>query len=216
MGASLSRATSGGSSRTMSVFSVITPWYDVSIHGLCLFTVESEREREREKCEISVSTWWNHIFSSASCPDRIYFTLTYRQSKCRAAATLALFICTVHFVLGKAPPASFCTNHSHFASLPCYLAQCRSLISDHRCAASRTSCPRPSQKEVHELRAWLSPIIELRPPGLCATPCWSTCHFFTILVQRKTISIFWIRLSEWNSFLSYLSSLILINGTVGS
>lgn len=45
MGASLSRATSGGSSRTMSVFSVITPWYDVSIHGLCLFTEETKEQR---------------------------------------------------------------------------------------------------------------------------------------------------------------------------
>lgn len=41
----MSRATRGGSSRTTSVFSVITPWYDVSIHGLCLFTVETESMR---------------------------------------------------------------------------------------------------------------------------------------------------------------------------
>ena len=37
-GASLSRATNGGSKMTVSLFSVMTPWYEVSIHGLCLFT----------------------------------------------------------------------------------------------------------------------------------------------------------------------------------
>lgn len=41
----MSRATRGGSSRTTSVFSVITPWYEVSIHGLCLFTVEGTEKK---------------------------------------------------------------------------------------------------------------------------------------------------------------------------
>lgn len=47
-GASLSRAMRGGSSNTLSSFSVTIPWYVVSIHGLCLLTVRNTKETSED------------------------------------------------------------------------------------------------------------------------------------------------------------------------
>lgn len=54
-GASLSKATRGGSRITVSLFSVMIPWYDVSIQGLCLFT------RKETVCLVNLIVFYIHL-----------------------------------------------------------------------------------------------------------------------------------------------------------
>lgn len=48
----MSKAKSGGFSRTVLSFSMTMPWYSASIHGLCLLA-DPPRERRGRTCELA-------------------------------------------------------------------------------------------------------------------------------------------------------------------
>lgn len=172
MGASLSRATKGGSSRTMSVFSVITPWYDVSIHGLCLFTAETE---SKVWCQwnTTVLTYW-YCISEVSL---------HMESVNRWTVPLFQSTCTLYTFLGGPHPFSDSTRHSQFVSplkVP-FSIFCPILYSDipHRFHTLVKTIFKAKSKQSSLAECLRNNNNGVMSLWLCTALCWPTCHLFT-------------------------------------
>lgn len=226
MGASLSRATRGGSSRTMSVFSVITPWYDVSIHGLCLFTVETETRvwvvcgilPQRGATEPSQHAYVymssiSFSLEKLSADEQFSFDMHTQTG----TSQYGNYTFTLYYVLGKTPPALVVTRHSHFANLPplpvyylLFFSSFKHSLQVSKCSAMLDQWPPLccQQKTVSKAKSKQSSCAEgLIKAYNWITPPWAVCgtmpthlpFVYRLMVKRK-------RKKEWRKTTGTLSS----------